>query len=211
MGDEKLNAKERQELLDIARKTILGNIKKGKVDEEPAPTEARSGFVPADAPDVSSSGTEPDAETAGGLGRPSGAFVSLHKLGQLRGCIGTFTSPRPLVNTVQEMAISSSQRDPRFPPVQDEEMQDIDIEISVLSPLREIQDVGEIEVGRHGIYITKGFYSGVLLPQVATEYGWNRETFLEHTCMKAGLPPETWKEAGVKIEIFEAQVFGEKK
>ena len=184
MADEKLNEEERKKLLEIARKTILDNLKKGKIDKESAPTE--------------------------GLGQPCGAFVSLHKLGQLRGCIGTFTSPRPLVNTVQEMALSSSQQDPRFPPVQEEELQDIDIEISVLSPLREIKDVGEIEVGRHGIYITKGFYSGVLLPQVASEYGWDRETFLEHTCMKAGLPPESWKEEGVKIEIFDAQVFGEK-
>ena len=184
MTDEKLNAEEQKQLLEIARKAILGSLKQDKIDEESAPTKK--------------------------LGRPGGAFVSLHKLGQLRGCIGTFTSPRPLVNTVQEMALSSSQRDPRFPPVQEQEMQDIDIEISVLSPLREIKDVGEIEVGKHGIYITKGFYSGVLLPQVATEYGWDRETFLEHTCMKAGLPPDTWKEAGVKIEIFDAQVFGEK-
>jgi len=184
MADDKLNAEEQKKLLEIARKTILENIMKGKIDKESATTE--------------------------GLGRPCGAFVSLHKLGQLRGCIGTFKSPRPLVNTVQEMSISSSRQDPRFPPVQEEEMQDIDIEISVLSPLREIRDVNEIEVGKHGIYITKGFSSGVLLPQVATEYGWGRETFLEHTCMKAGLPPETWKEEGVKIEIFEAQVFGEK-
>jgi AmmeMemoRadiSam system protein A len=184
MSNEKLNAEEQKKLLEIARKTIIDSLKKGRVDEETASTE--------------------------GLGQPCGAFVSLHKLGQLRGCIGTFTSPRPLVNTVQEMAVSSSQRDPRFPAVQAKEMQDIDIEISVLSPLREIKDVKEIEVGRHGIYITKGFYSGVLLPQVATEYGWDRETFLEHTCMKAGLPPEAWKEEGVKIEIFEAQVFGEK-
>ncbi len=184
MADEKLNAEEQKKLLEIARKTILDKIKKDEIEKEPASSK--------------------------GLGQPCGAFVSLHKQGQLRGCIGTFTSPRPLVNTVQEMAVSSSQQDPRFPPVQEEEMPDIDIEISVLSPLREIKDTSEIEVGRHGIYITKGFYSGVLLPQVATEYGWDRETFLQHTCMKAGLPPETWKEEGVKIEIFEAQVFGEK-
>jgi AmmeMemoRadiSam system protein A len=184
MSDERLNEEEKQKLLEIVRKTILDKLKKGAIDKETASSE--------------------------GLGKPCGAFVSLHKLGQLRGCIGTFTSPRPLVNTVQEMAISSSQQDPRFPPVQEEEMKDIDIEISVLSPLREIKDVNEIEVGRHGIYITKGFYSGVLLPQVATEYGWDRETFLDHTCMKAGLPPGSWKEKGVKIEIFEAQVFGEK-
>jgi AmmeMemoRadiSam system protein A len=184
MADEKLNAEEQKKLLEIARKTILDKLRKGEIEKEPASSE--------------------------GLERPCGAFVSLHKQDQLRGCLGTFTSPRPLVNTVQEMAVSSSQQDPRFPPVQEEEMPDIDIEISVLSPLREIKDTGEIEVGRHGIYITKGFYSGVLLPQVATEYGWDRETFLQHTCMKAGLPPEAWKEEGVKIEIFEAQVFGEK-
>lgn len=184
MADEKLNTEEQERLLEIARKAILDSIKKNQIDNESPSTE--------------------------GLGRPCGAFVSLHKLGQLRGCIGTFTSPRPLVDTVQEMALSSSQRDPRFPPVREEEMADIDIEISVLSPLREIKDINAIEVGRHGIYITKGFRSGVLLPQVATEYGWDRETFLEHTCIKAGLPPETWKDEGVKIEIFEAQVFGEK-
>lgn len=184
MTDEKLNAEEKKKLLEIARKTILDKLKKNEIENESASSE--------------------------GLGRPCGAFVSLHKLGQLRGCIGTFTSPRPLVNTVQEMAVSSSQQDPRFPPVQEDEMQDIDIEISVLSPLKEITDVNEIEVGRHGIYITKGFNSGVLLPQVATEYGWDRETFLDHTCMKAGLPPGTWKEEGVKIEVFDAQVFGEK-
>jgi len=184
MADEKLNTEEKKKLLEIARKTIIDKLEKGEIEKETASSE--------------------------GLGRPCGAFVSLHKLGQLRGCIGTFTSPRPLVNTVQEMAVSSSQQDPRFPPVQEEEMQDIDIEISVLSPLREIKDVSEIEVGRHGIYITKGFNSGVLLPQVATEYGWDRDTFLDHTCMKAGLAPGTWREAGVKIEIFDAQVFGEK-
>jgi len=184
MADEKLNAEEQKKLLEIARKTIIDKLKKGEIEKEPASSQ--------------------------GLEKPCGAFVSLHKLGQLRGCIGTFTSPRPLVSTVQEMAVSSSQQDPRFPPVQAEEMKDIDIEISVLSPLREIEDVNEIEVGRHGIYITKGFNSGVLLPQVATEYGWDRDTFLDHTCMKAGLAPGTWREEGVKIEIFDAQVFGEK-
>ena len=131
MADEKLNSEEKKKLLEIARKTILDKLKKDKIEKESATSE--------------------------GLGRPCGAFVSLHKLGQLRGCIGTFTSPRPLVDTIQEMAVSSSQKDPRFPPVQEDEMADIDIEISVLSPLREIKDVSEIEVGRHGIYITKGF------------------------------------------------------
>ena len=141
---------------------------------------------------------------------PCGAFVSLHKQGGLRGCIGTFIGLRPLVNTVQEMAISASLNDPRFPPVSEDELKEIDIEISVLSPLREIKDLSEIEVGRHGIYITRGYLSGVLLPQVATEYAWDRDTFLQHTCQKAGLPPDAWKQEGTKIEIFSAQVFGEK-
>jgi AmmeMemoRadiSam system protein A len=183
MADQ-LNPQEQKTLLRIARETIGRKTRGDKPGKVEIPSES--------------------------LERPCGAFVSLHKHGQLRGCIGTFTSSRPLVNTVQEMAVSASAQDPRFPPVGEDELEDVDIEISVLSPLREIKDVSEIEVGRHGIYITKGFHSGVLLPQVAVEYGWDRDTFLEHTCIKAGLPPDTWKQAGVKIEIFEAQVFGEK-
>jgi AmmeMemoRadiSam system protein A len=184
MAGKSLTKEERELLLELARKTILEHLDRGKYENVPASTES--------------------------LKQPCGAFVSLHKLGTLRGCIGTFTSQRPLVNTIQEMAISASQNDPRFPPVKAGEMKDVDLEISVLSPLREIKDVSEIEVGRHGIFITRGFHSGVLLPQVATEHGWDRETFLEHTCLKAGLPTKAWKQNGTKIEIFDAQVFKEK-
>jgi len=184
MSDDPLTPEERKELLEVARNTISEKLENNEYVNVPATSEA--------------------------LSKSCGAFVSLHKLGALRGCIGTFIGRRPLVNTVQEMALSASLNDPRFPPVSAEELADIDIEISVLSPLKEIRDISEIEVGRHGIYITRGFQSGVLLPQVATEYGWDRDTFLEHTCMKAGLPADAWKQEGTKIEIFDAQVFGEK-
>jgi uncharacterized protein len=152
------------------------------------------------------------AEPAGErLAARAGAFVSLHACGDLRGCIGTFVGRRPLVQTVQEMAVSAAFRDPRFPPLAADELGELELEISVLSPLREITDTQEIEVGRHGLYITRGLRAGVLLPQVATEYGWDREEFLAHTCMKAGLPADAWREPGTRIELFEAQVFGEEK
>lgn len=140
-----------------------------------------------------------------------GAFVTLHKYGELRGCIGTFLAPKPLHETIREMAIASAMEDPRFPPLASHELPDVDIEISVLSPLREIRSPDEIVVGTHGLYITKGYQRGILLPQVATEYGWDRETFLDHTCLKAGLPSRTWREEKIRIEVFTAQVFGEKR
>lgn len=144
------------------------------------------------------------------LGEKCGAFVTIHKKGQLRGCIGNMIGYGPLVETIQEMAIASSTGDPRFHPVRPEELNDIDIEISVLSPLREIKDINEIEVGKHGILMSRGMFHGVLLPQVATEYNWDRTTFLQHTCMKAGLSENAWQDPKTKIEIFSAQVFSEK-
>lgn len=138
-----------------------------------------------------------------------GAFVTLHKRGELRGCIGTFRSDKNIADVVSEMALASAFEDPRFPKLELEELEEIDIEISVLSPLRKIKNVNEIEVGKHGLYISRGFRSGVLLPQVATEYNWDRETFLVHTCLKAGLPEDAWKDPATKIEVFTAEVFGE--
>jgi len=138
-----------------------------------------------------------------------GAFVSLHKRGNLRGCIGIFDAHSPLFQTVSEMAISAGWQDPRFPGLSSEELKEVEIEISVLSPLEPAQPE-QIEVGKHGIYITKGLNRGVLLPQVAIEYGWDRQTFLEHTCLKAGLAPSAWKESDTTIEIFTAEVFSEK-
>ncbi|MDI7260353.1 MAG: AmmeMemoRadiSam system protein A, partial [Thermodesulfobacteriota bacterium] len=136
-----------------------------------------------------------------------GAFVSLHKKGQLRGCIGYIEGRGPLHQTIEEMAEAAAFRDPRFTPVTEKELHDLEIEISVLTPLKKITDVGEIEVGRHGIYIKKGRFSGLLLPQVATEYGWDRKTFLEHTCQKAGLPSSAWKDKDAEIYIFSADIF----
>lgn len=142
------------------------------------------------------------------LREPRGAFVTLKRHGELRGCIGYVEAIKPLWETIEDCAISAASRDPRFEPVAAEELADLDIEISVLSPLEDLPDPAGVEVGRHGILIEKGYHRGLLLPQVATEYGWNREQFLAHTCLKAGLPMDAWRH-GAKIKVFSADVFGE--
>ena len=139
-----------------------------------------------------------------------GAFVSLHRQGQLRGCIGYIDAVKPLLQTVQEMAPAAAFHDPRFRPLQADELADLEIEISVLTPMKLIKSTDEIEVGKHGILISRGINQGVLLPQVATECGWDREAFLKFTCSKAALPDDAWQDAQTKIEIFSAQVFSEK-
>ncbi len=139
-----------------------------------------------------------------------GAFVTLHVKGRLRGCIGRITGVEPLFETIKDMAAASAFQDPRFPPLSPDELSDIDIEISVLTPLKKIDTIDSIEVGKHGIYISNGTYSGVLLPQVATEQGWDRDTFLTHTCYKAGLKGTCWKDPKTEISSFSAIVFGEK-
>ena len=136
-----------------------------------------------------------------------GAFVTLRTAGQLRGCIGNIRGGRPLHETVVEMAEEAAFHDPRFDPVSRDELEGLEIEISALTPLQKIDRIEEIEVGTHGIYIEKGFLSGLLLPQVATEYGWDRKTFLEQTCWKAGLRRDAWKEKDTKIYKFSADVF----
>ncbi|MCG6944789.1 MAG: AmmeMemoRadiSam system protein B [Deltaproteobacteria bacterium] len=141
------------------------------------------------------------------LQEPRGAFVTLHKEGKLRGCIGHIRAKGPLVKTIVEMAEAAAFHDPRFSPVSSKELGLLEYEISVLTPLQLIKDVDEIEVGRHGIYIKRGSCSGLLLPQVATEWGWDRTTFLEHTCTKAGLPEDAWKDKKTEIYIFSADVF----
>ncbi|MBI5048823.1 MAG: AmmeMemoRadiSam system protein A [Deltaproteobacteria bacterium] len=138
-----------------------------------------------------------------------GAFVTISKNHELRGCIGVFTTDKPLYLTVADMAVSAAVHDPRFVPLVASELSHISIEISCLSPMKKIKDISEIEVGRHGLYIVKGYYRGVLLPQVATECCWDRTQFLEHTCLKACLPPNAWED-GAEIYTFEAEVFGEK-
>jgi uncharacterized protein len=138
-----------------------------------------------------------------------GAFVSLHREGNLRGCIGLIAAQKPLIDTVREMAQAAAFSDPRFRPLTADELQDTEIEISVLSPFRKITDLGEIVVGTHGLYVRRGFQSGLLLPQVAVEYGWDRNEFLSQTCVKAGLPAQTWRKGGVDVELFSAIVFDE--
>jgi len=138
-----------------------------------------------------------------------GAFVTLHKHGDLRGCIGYIEAYKPLYQTIIEMAHAASTKDPRFPPVRPDELADIDIEISVLSPLARITDFSLIEIGRHGLVVRMGYYSGLLLPQVATEWGWDSKQFLAETCRKAGLPGDAYLK-GAEVYYFSAQVFGEK-
>lgn len=145
------------------------------------------------------------------LQTPCGAFVTLKLGGDLRGCIGLVSAAKPLQETVREMAAASAFEDPRFPPLGREELPRLRIEISALSPFRRVSDVGQIEVGVHGIMMRRGARSGLLLPQVATEQGWDRETFLRHTCRKAGLPEDAWKDTQTTIEIFSAIVFHEER
>jgi AmmeMemoRadiSam system protein A len=147
-----------------------------------------------------------DSET---LKQKRGAFVTLKKGGQLRGCIGYIKAYKPLWETVQEMAVAAAFNDPRFPALKKNELNQLTFEISVLSPLKRIRDIDEIQVGRHGLYIVSGYHSGLLLPQVATEYKWDRETFLEQTCYKAGLNSQSWRDPETEIYIFSADYFGD--
>jgi AmmeMemoRadiSam system protein B/AmmeMemoRadiSam system protein A len=178
----RLDGASRAELLGVARRAIEATVREGRAPEPQSANPA--------------------------LQMPQGAFVTITIGGELRGCIGTFREDTPLYRTVGQMAVAAAKEDPRFPPLTATELPKIHLEISALSPMKPVTDVREIEVGRHGLYITRSFNSGVLLPQVATEYGWDRTTFLEQTCRKAGLPKDAWKE-GAKILSFEAEVFGE--
>lgn len=144
------------------------------------------------------------------LTHPSGAFVTLHAAdGELRGCIGSIEAVAPLFEAVSSNAINAAFRDPRFYPLTRDELASVHIEISVMSPIEAVRSVDEIEVGRDGLIIRRGLRAGLLLPQVATEYGWDRETFLRQTCVKAGLPPESWRAPDCRIERFSAEVFSE--
>ncbi len=183
MKDEYLNKEEKQKLLAIAKASIIEAVT-GKKQVEAKVTEER-------------------------LNENCGAFVTIKKHGQLRGCIGYIIAVKPLYETVRDVAASAAIKDTRFRPMTEDELEDMELEISALTPLKRITDAGEIKVGKHGIYMKRGFYSGLLLPQVATEYGWDRETFLQQTCRKAGLPKDAWKDESTEIYIFSAEVFSE--
>lgn len=177
-----MTAAERRELLSVAREAILAAL------------ECRAYDPPATAPALSAR---------------AGAFVTLRTFGELRGCIGHVEARKPLCEVVAQCAVSAATRDPRFPPLSLRELDTrTEIEISVLTPLQQVTSIEEIEVGRDGLFITQGLSSGLLLPQVATEWGWDRETFLAQTCRKAGLAPDAWKR-GAEIYCFQAEIFSE--
>ena len=139
-----------------------------------------------------------------------GAFVTLKIGGELRGCIGYPLPYKALDEAVAEMAVAAASQDYRFEPLTPEELARTTIEISVLTVPKPVGSPDEVEVGRHGIVVSKGSRQGLLLPQVPGEYGWSREEFLRHGCLKAGLSPDEWKK-GARIEVFEARVFSEER
>lgn len=138
-----------------------------------------------------------------------GAFVTLHERGYLRGCVGRMYSEKTLGETIGEMAFSAAFEDPRFEPLCLSEIAEIEIEITVLGPLHAIVGEKDVVVGKHGLYISAQGRSGVLLPQVATENGWDASEFLCHLCLKAGVPTSAWKAPGSQLFVFEGLVFGE--
>ena len=142
------------------------------------------------------------------LAEPRGAFTSLYCRDQLRGCVGYVFAVTSLYRTVAETARAAAFEDTRFLPITREEARELEVSLSVLSPLQLIQPE-EVEVGRHGLLISQHGRRGLLLPQVAAEHGWDRVTFLEQTCHKAGLPPDAWKK-GATLEAFTAEVFGDR-
>ncbi len=180
---EEYTAEEKKELLELARRTIESYLAAAKKEY---PETGNPKFL-----------------------EQRGVFVTLHIHGALRGCIGYPLPIKPLLEAVVDNAVSSATEDPRFPSVTAEELNKIDIEISVLTVPRMVKGVEDVVVGRDGIIITKGFMRGLLLPQVPVEQGWDLEHYISHGCLKAGLPGDEWKR-GVQIETFQGAVFGEK-
>lgn len=179
-GPTRLSKKSKQRLLEIAREAISLRLQRGSVP--------------------------PFSVTEAELQTHVGAFVSLHMDGHLRGCIGTLHEQRPLHQTVADMAIEAATNDPRFPALSPKDLSKCDIEVSVLTPFVPI-DPADVVPGKHGLYLAKGPRRGVLLPQVATQYGWTREKLLGEICKKAGLPDDAWKDKDTRLFSFEAEVF----
>lgn len=177
-----LSATERAALLGIARGAILSDLGIARAPELPA---------------------------TGPLGEPRGAFVTLHVGGELRGCIGTFRPQGSLAETVARMAVSAAREDPRFLPLRKDEIAELAVAVSALSPPLRLDDRLAVKVGTHGLIVKKGWNRGALLPKVAVEHGWDAETFLARACLKAGLPADAWREPDTEVEVFEAEEFGE--
>jgi len=185
-----ISEEEGEFLVKLARKSIENYVREGKIIQ-----------VPDDVNPI--------------LREERGAFVTLHRNGDLRGCIGYPEPVKPLAQAVVEVAVSAATQDPRFPPVTLAELDQIQVEVSVLTKpeLIEVQKPSQylekIEVGRDGLIIEMGIYRGLLLPQVPVEWNWDIEDFLANTCMKAGLSPDCWLQEGVKIYSFQSQIFEE--
>lgn len=173
---------ERRLLLHIAREAVKGAVADGSVPVHEIKSEKLNGMF--------------------------GCFVTVKMAGKLRGCIGNFISDKPLHKLVQEMAAAAATRDPRFYPMKKADLENFTLEISVLSPLQKISGIEEIQIGTHGIYMERNVHRGVLLPQVATEHKWDRETFLQQTALKADMGKDDWKD-NTDIYIFTAEVFNE--
>ena len=185
-GENMLNSQQRKKLLEIARASINTYLKTGKKMEL--------------------------SETDPVLIQEMGAFVTLSKHGELRGCIGNLSASQPLYLAVRDMAVEAAVDDQRFSALTLLELKDIGIEISALSPLRKVDSAEQIELGKHGVLVRKGYQSGVFLPQVARETGWSKEEFLNHLCaQKAGLAQGAWKDKNTELYIFDAEVFSESK
>lgn len=187
-GADALTAAERACLREVAAQAVAA---------------AASGQPP---PDAAALARERGLAESRHLAERRGAFVTLHDGGRLRGCIGTLEARRPLLEAVAANASSAAVGDPRFAPVTPDESSKLAIEISVLTPLREVHGPGGIELGRHGILLGKSGRQAVFLPQVAPEQGWDLPTTLAHLCRKAGLPADAWRE-GARLWVFEAEVF----
>jgi AmmeMemoRadiSam system protein B/AmmeMemoRadiSam system protein A len=184
-GITALNKDQKRSLLQMARQTVEAFVKDKKT------LDVRS--------------TDPR------LAEQEGAFVTLTKHADLRGCIGNIVGDQPLFKTIRDMAIAAASQDPRFPPVKSDELADLEFEISVLSKPQKISDPKQIKLGTHGVIVSRGFNRGVFLPQVATETGWDLERFMGELCsQKAGLPADCWHDPKTTIEIFTADVFSEK-
>jgi len=178
-----LDPKDKQELLGVARKSVESAVREHK--------------------------TYPLPVVSAALEQDRGAFVTIKKHGELRGCIGYVSPRQPLIQTVRDVAAFAALRDPRFPPVTTAELGELQYEVSVLSPFRRVLDVKEIRVGEHGLLMRKKGREGLLLPQVPVEQGWDRRTFLDETARKAGLPTSAWKDDDTDIFLFSALVFDE--
>jgi len=185
MMEAPLRAEDQQKLLRWARQTVDAAVR---------------GVSPIDIP---------DCELTEGLRAPHGAFVTLKKQGELRGCIGRMEFDRPLWQNVMAAAVSSALEDPRFAPVQVAELPEIRLEISVLNPPEVLPEVEQFDVQRHGIIVEKGWNHALLLPKVAQEFGWDARKVLETVCLKAGLPPEAWRDPAARLQVFTAVDFGE--